>query len=172
MAAKKFLRYVNGVLNEVFGIQVSAGAGNAGDIVALDDQGRIDSSMMPIGYGSETKSIVASEALAAGDFVNIYDNAGTPTVRKADASGGFAKRAMGFVIGAVANGANATVYYGNLNNQKSALTPGARQYLSATTPGATSDTPPSTAGHIVQVLGNAVAATEILVEIQEPIVLA
>ena len=33
MAAKKFLRLVNGVFTEIFGVQASAGAANAGDLV-------------------------------------------------------------------------------------------------------------------------------------------
>ena len=64
MAAKKFLRLVNGVLTEIFGVQASAGAGNAGDIVSLDDSGRIDNSMMPVGIGADTAAIPASETLA------------------------------------------------------------------------------------------------------------
>jgi hypothetical protein len=172
MAAKKFLRLVSGVLTEIFGIQASAGAGNAGDLVSLDDTGRIDSSMMPTGFGSETTTAVASEALAAGDYVNLYNNASALGVRKADASGGVAKRAHGYVIAAVTNGGTATIYYGNLNNQKSGLTIGSTYYLSAATPGAVATTTPSTAGQIVQELGVARSATEILTEIQPPIVLA
>jgi hypothetical protein len=172
MAAKKFLRLVSGVLTEIFGVQTSAGAGNAGDIVALDDNGRIDSSMMPVGFAAETISLPATENLAAGDFVNIYDNAGTTSVRKADASGGVAKRADGYVLAAVTSGNNATVYYGNLNNQKSGMTKGAAQYLSGTTPGATTETPPSTAAYIVQRVGKATSATQMLTEIEDPVVLA
>jgi hypothetical protein len=172
MAAKKFLRLVSGVLTEIFGVQTSAGAGNAGDIVSLDDTGRIDTSMMPVGFGAETTTAVASEALAAGDYVNIYSNAGTLNVRKADASGGVAKRAHGYVLAAVSNGGTATIYYGNMNNQKSALTVGATYYLSGATPGAVVTTPPSTTGYIVQELGAARSATEILTEIQPPVVLA
>ena len=71
MAAKKFLRLVNGVLTEIFGVQASAGAGNAGDLVSLDDSGRIDNSMMPVGIGADTSTISASETLAAGDWVNV-----------------------------------------------------------------------------------------------------
>jgi hypothetical protein len=172
MAAKKFLRLISGAITEIFGVQSSAGAGNAGDIVSLDDTGRIDSTMMPVGFGSETFTGVASEALAAGDFVNIYSNAGTMNVRKADASGGVAKKADGFVLAAVLNAGTATVYYGNLNNQKTGMTVGARQYLSGTTPGGTVETPPSTTGHIAQPLGKSIAATQMIVEIQEPVVLA
>jgi hypothetical protein len=173
MAAKKFLRLVSNAITEVFGVQSSAGAGNAGDIVALDDAGRIDSSMMPTGFGSETFTATASEALAAGDYVNVFDSgSGVMKVRKADASGGVAKRAHGYVLAAVTLGGSATVYYGNLNNQKSSLTVGATYYLSGTTAGAITTTAPSTATHIVQEIGVAKSATEILTEIQPPIVLA
>ena len=54
MAAKKFLRLVNGVFTEIFGVQASAGAANAGDLVSLDDSGRIDGTMMPVGIGADT----------------------------------------------------------------------------------------------------------------------
>ena len=108
MAAKKFLRLVNGVLTEIFGVQTSGGAANAGDLVSLDDSGRIDGTMMPVGIGADTASIQATEALAAGDFVNIW-NSGGPRVRKADATVA-GKEAHGFVLAAVRNGANATVY--------------------------------------------------------------
>lgn len=39
MAAKKLLRFVGNAITEVFGVQASTGAANAGDIVALDDSG-------------------------------------------------------------------------------------------------------------------------------------
>ena len=77
MAAKKFLRLVSGAITEIFGVQSSAGAGNAGDIVSLDDNGRIDPSMMPVGIAAPTAAITASEALADGDFVNVWNNSGT-----------------------------------------------------------------------------------------------
>lgn len=171
MAAKKFLRNSAGVLTEVAGVQTSAGAGNAGDIPSLDDTGRFDNSMMPAGFGAETITLVASEALTAGDFVNIFDDAGTTKVRKADASGGIAKKADGYVLANVLIAGNATVYYGNVNNQKSGLTKATRQYLSGSTPGGTTETAPTTAAYIVQVLGKSTIATEMVVEIQDPIVL-
>jgi hypothetical protein len=172
MAGQKFLAWVSDKMKEIAGIQTSAGAGDAGKIPALDSSGRLDSSMMPTGFGSETKTIVAFENLVAGDFVNIFNDTGTLKVRKADASGGFAKRAHGFVLAAVSAAANATVYYGNLNNQVSGLTIGSTYFLSGTTAGAVTLTPPSTAGYIVQELGRATVATEMLVEIQQPIELS
>jgi hypothetical protein len=148
MAAKKFLRFIAGIATEIFGVQTSAGAGNAGDIPALDDTGRLDMTMMPVGISSEVTTAIASEALAAGDYVNLYNNAGVINVRKADASGGVAKRAHGYVLAAVLNGGTATIYYGNLNNQKTGMTIGSTYYLSGVTPGAVVTPAPSTAGHM------------------------
>jgi hypothetical protein len=166
----KYVALIAGKLKEVSGLSTSAGAGDAGKIPQLDGAGRLDSSMMPVGFGAETKTIVASENLAAGDFVNVHVSAGLK-VRKADASGGPAKKAHGFVLAAVTSGQNATVYYGNINNAVSGFTAGDELFLSAT-PGVATATPPSTAGHIVQRIGVATATTEILVEFGQEVEIA
>lgn len=168
MPAKKFLRNVAGVLTEVFGVQTSAGAANAGDLVSLDDNGRLDNSMMPVGIGADTAVVTASEALAAGDWVNIWNSAG-PKVRKADATVA-GKHAMGFVLSAVANGANATVYFEGTNTQVSGQTAG--DVFLQTTAGTGGSTVPSTAGNVVQRLGVAVSATAVNFEPMPPITLA
>jgi len=169
MAAKKFLRFVNGVFTEIFGVQTSAGASNAGDIPALDDSGRLDQSLMPIGIGADTKVIPASEALAAGAYVNVWNSSGAKA-RNADATVA-GKRAHGFVLAAVASGANATVYFEGTNTGHSGLTPGAEIYLQ-TTAGQGAATIPSASGNVVQRLGIAVSATEVSFEAAEPVTLA
>jgi len=166
----KYLALINGRIKEVLGLSTSAGADDAGKIPELDGSGRLDSSMMPVGFGSETKVIQAVENLAAGDFVNIHVVSGNVRVRKADASNG--RIAHGFVLNSVTSGQNATVYYGNLNTAVSGRTIGVEQYLSANTAGAVVETPPTGSGHIVQRLGVATGATEMLVEIQTPVELA
>lgn len=170
MAGNKYIANVGGNLTEVAGLQSSAGAGDAGKIPALDSTGRIDSTMMPVGVVADTKAIACTENLAAGDFVNVYNSSGLKC-RKADASGGVAKKAHGFVLAGVTSGQDATVYFEGTNTQVSGFTPGATVYLSAT-PGAATATAPSTATHIVQELGAALAATEISFEPQRPVVLA
>lgn len=137
----------------------SAGAGDVGKVPQLDGSGRLDSTVMPVGIGADTKSILASEALVAGDFVNVWNNAGTANIRKADGST-TGKEAHGFVLSAVSNGANGTVYFEGANTQQSGLTAGP-VYLSATTPGRATSTAPSTTGQIIQCLGVAVSATEV-----------
>jgi len=166
MAAKKFIRLVSGILTEVFGVQTSAGAGNAGDIVALDDTGRISTTMLPVGVGADTVALTASESLAAGAYVNIYSGG----VRNADASGGNAKAADGFVLESVSSGGTALVYKEGNNTQLSGLTLGADLWLSAT-PGAATSTPPSTATHIVQRIGKATSATSVAFERGIPVTL-
>lgn len=168
MAAKKFLRLVNGVLTEIFGVQASAGAGNAGDLVSLDDSGRIDNSMMPVGIGADTSTISASETLAAGDWVNVWNNSGAK-VRKADATTA-GKEAHGFVLSAVTSGNPATVYFEGTNTQVTGQTPGP-VYLQ-TTAGAGGTTIPSASGNVVQQVGVAVSATAVNFERNMPVVLA
>ncbi len=168
MAAKKFLRLVNNLVTEVLGIQTSAGAANAGDIVALDDSGRIDNSMMPVGIGADTAVIAASEALAAGDWVNVWNSTGAK-VRKADATTS-GKEAHGFVLAAVTSGANATVYFEGTNTQVTAQTPG--PVFLQTTAGTGGATAPSASGNVVQRLGVAVSTTAVNFEGGMPVVLA
>ncbi len=168
MAAKKFLRLVNGVLTEIFGVQASAGAGNAGDLVSLDDSGRIDNSMMPVGIGADTSTISASETLAAGDWVNVWNNSGAK-VRKADATTA-GKEAHGFVLAAVTSGNPATVYFEGTNTQVSGQTPG--PVFLQTTAGVGGPTVPSASGNVVQQIGVAVSATAVNFERGTPVVLA
>ena len=168
MPAKKFLRLVNGVLTEIFGVQTSAGAGNAGDLVSLDDSGRIDNSMMPVGIGADTATITASETLAAGDWVNVWNNSGAK-VRKADATTA-GKEAHGFVLAAVTSGNPATVYFEGTNTQVTGQTPGP-VYLQ-TTAGTGGTTIPSASGNVVQQVGVAVSATAVNFERNMPVVLA
>lgn len=165
----KFLQNVNGTVTEAVTPTTSAGAGDAGKIPGLDNSGRLDTSFMPTGIGADTQAIAASEALAAGDFVNIHSLGGAK-VRKADAST-TGKRAHGFVLAAVGSGATATVYFEGNNGQVTGQTPG-DVYLSATTPGQATTTAPSGSGQVVQIVGMATSATSINVNVGQPITLA
>lgn len=168
----KPLHIVSGLPTEVPATAVSTGAGDAGKLPELGSDGRLDPSLMPTGFSADVKVLPATEALAAGDFVNIYDVSGTSSCRKADASAASAgKRAHGFVLAAVANGANATIYFEGANGQRTGLTAGLTYVLSNAAPGGVlplSDAP-TTAGHILQVLGVATSTTEINAEIANPI---
>lgn len=146
----------------------SAGAGDSGKVVALDGAGKIDSTMMPVGVGADTAVIVTSEALAAGDFVNIWSSTGAKA-RKADATTS-GKHAHGFVLAAVLSGGNATVYFEGTNTAVTSATPG-DVFLSTTAGGFTS-TAPSASGNVVQNIGFAISTTAINFQSHLPVVLA
>lgn len=156
----------NGTQQEYAGTTASSGASNAGDFPALDSNGKLDVTFMPTGFGQDAVNATAGEALAAGDFVYFTS---TGTVMKADASA-IAKQARGYVTAAVANGAQATVFFDDSNGGLSGLTPGATYYLDAANPGKATATAPTGTGKIVQELGFASSATNMRVNIQEPIV--
>lgn len=145
-------------------------ASSANKIVKLDGAGKLDPTVMPAGIGADTAIIIASEALAAGDLVNVYNNASVANVRKADGNT-TGKEAHGFVLAAVANGANATVYFEGTNTQLSAMTPGV-QFLSATTPGRTQATAPTGADKTVQRVGFATSAAALNFDAGDAIITA
>ena len=158
---------------EVEATVTSSGAGNAGDVIALDSTGKISMTVLPTGIGADVAIIEASENLAAGDYVNIYEDSGTAKVRKADASSVNASRiAHGFVIEGTLSAADATVYFEGSNSQMAALVPGTIYALSHTTPGGVVPlaSATTTAGHTLQTLGVATEATTINAEIGKPII--
>lgn len=154
--------------------QVAATAGgssNANTIPQLDANGRLTADMLPAGIGADADSFIASEPLAAGAFVNIYQVAGVPTVRNAIATQvGF--EAHGYVVAAVSAATTATVYFDDNNTGVTGLTAGLDYYLSDATAGGVTTTSPTGAGKISQYLGKAVSATTMHVNMQRGIVLA
>lgn len=170
MAAASYLARLSGRITKVTASITSAGVADDGKIVALDSTGRISSTMMPVGVGADTASIVTSESLAAGDLVNVYNNAGTPTARKADASV-TGKEAVGFVLAGVTSPAAALVYFEGQVTGLTSMTPGARQYLSGATPGARTETPvTSPTASVDQYVGTALSATVLSFEPDDAIV--
>lgn len=169
--AEKVLTHSGGNLTEMsIGIATSAGAGDAGKVVALDGAGRIATAQMPAGIGAQTKDYQATEAISAGALVNVYDVSGNFRIRNADATV-VGKKANGYVLAGIASAATGTVYLAGINNQLTGLAPG-DLYLSAATPGAVTATPPTGTGKIVQRVGYALSVTEALIELDSPIVLA
>lgn len=176
----EFLVAKQGASQRVFALKVSAGAADADKIVAtgnngkldlslvnavitptpnavagLDSVGRLPKVLMPSGYEQTAITYVASEALSAGDSVNVFTSNGASRVRKADAS--TSKEANGFVDQNYATGATVTVLSQGVNSTASGLTPGARVYQSATPGQATTTLPGDTA--MWQVIGWATDST-------------
>jgi len=156
----KYLALTAGVITEETAVQTSAGAGDAGKIARLDAAGTLPVSMLPAGVGPETITITTSEALAAGDLVNIWNSTGAK-VRKADATVA-GKEAHGFVLAAFSSAVAATVYLpSQTNTSVTGKTVGAKQFLS-TTPGLSTETAPTATGNVSQQIGIAHAATAIV----------
>lgn len=173
MASKYIEIPSSGILTEKEALVTSVGAGSAGKIVALDANGRLDNSTMPVGIGADTASIVCSENLAAGDLVNVYNNTGTANCRKADASGSNAgKIANGFVLAAFNSAETALVYFEGSIVGLSGMTPGTPMFLSGSSPGTATATAPTASGHSVQSIGVAISATELSFEPGQPVIRA
>ena len=134
----------------------STGSAQAGQLVQLGANGTLDISLLPAGIGQYTQSAVASSALSAGQYVNLYAVGGVLNARPADSTS-VATSADGFVLAAVASGATASIYLGGVNTALSGLTVGSPIFLS--TVGGVTSTPASTPGNILQPLGKALSAT-------------
>lgn len=161
MAIQKFLSLVAGKLKEVIGVDSSAGAGDAGKYAALDAAGKLNTNMMPTGIAAETVSVTPATNISQWQLVNIYDVTGTVTARKAD--GGTNK----FVAHAFAPANLTAPTPGNVQMDGiitgTGLTPGADYYLDDTAGGyALYADAPAGAGKILQKIGYAVSATQIV----------
>ena len=155
MSALKFLTLVNGIKTLVSAITSSAGAGDANKIIATDSNGKIDASFLT-GVDDQTEEYVTSEDLTDGMYVNIFENTGTDTARRADATLGLP--AHGFVLASTTTGQNAVVYTIGKNTSETGKIAGSIQFLGLA--GASSSTPVAeTTGYINQVLGNALSDT-------------
>lgn len=164
----RFIDIINGVLTQLVPISSSAGVADANKIPQTGSDGRLDASLMPPSITGQVKILPASEDLAAGDLVNIWDDSGTIKVRLADAS--LSRLAVGYVKSGVLTGANATVYVEGINTQVSGLTPGLVWLGDA---GAVTQTPPSSgSGGVSQIVGTYLAATELEFESNDPVYLA
>lgn len=166
MAAKKYLQLGTNGIEEKQATDSSGGAGNAGDLVALDAGGKIALNMMPTGVGPAIKSMLASESMTAPCLVNIWDDGGAFKIRYADAATN--KPANGFLLASVTSGANQDVYFEGEITGMSSITP-VNYWLSATVPGGVQTTIPTTSGHIAQYIGKGLSSTSIDFEAGEPI---
>lgn len=169
MAIQRVLAIVAGKVQEYVATQVSAGAGSAGAIPALNNSGMLDVSMLPSGVGPDTVTLTASETIAAGAYCNIWSNAGAFAVRNADAST-TGKQADGFAVAGITSGASGTIYLAGINTSVTGQVPGL-VYLSATAgQGATSGA--TAAGQTFQQIGLALSATSVQFDPSAPIVRA
>lgn len=106
--------------------------------------------------GSGFPSLLASETLTAGDFVNIFSGG----VRRAS-NDDLTKQAHGFVTESRVATNPVVVFYSGLNTNVTGLTAGSKYYLGTT--GAETLTPVTATGRLSQEIGVAVSTTAILV---------
>ena len=162
---EKFVKWSDDgrALDEAVPITSSAGAEDAGKIVATGPDGQIDPTLLASVAASDPgREMTAFEALSAGDFVNVFIDAGNK-----------ATRAHGYVKESAEGGETVTFYHCGINGGLTGLAAGATLFLSDATPGKASATVPAATGHIAQSVGVALSATEILVNIsQTPVVRA
>lgn len=158
----------NGSKEEYEGILSSAGAGSSGEFPVLDATGKFDITFMPTGIGQDAVIATAGENLSAGNMV--YFNA-AGSVFKADATA-LGKAARGYVLAGVTSGNPATVFFDDSNSVVTGLTPGITYYLGKTAGTVVSNVTTYVAGDIIQEIGFATSATNLRVNIQEPVLKA
>ena len=169
--AQGFLARVAGKTKQIIATVVSAGAADAGKIVGLGDDGKLDASVLPAGIGANVVQAVASEAIGAGKFVDLFDDSGVLKMRLADNSNG--RAAWGYVKTAVASAASGAAYRLNtVNAALAGLTPGADYWL-GTAGGVTATPldPDADVGSLDQYLGRAASATELVTAEHSPVYL-
>lgn len=171
--AQRFYTIASGVRRLIEALVVSAGAADAGKIPGLGSDGRLDTSVMPLGIGAQTNSAVATEAIGAGKFINYHSNAGVFSMRLADNSNG--RPAHGFVQEAVDSAATGIGYpIDGVNAGLTGLTVGAKYWL-GTAGGLTAvpldETDAGNAGKISQYLGFAKSETELVTNDSDAVVL-
>jgi hypothetical protein len=161
----------SGLVSEKLGLVQSTGSTDAGRLISTGADGKIDPTLMPPGVAADTVLLPAMEALSAGNFIYIRIDGTTPKVAKASAAVG-GTYACGFVLDTVNAGQNVLVYFEGRNTGLSGVIPGARYYLSDTTPGGVKTTPVTGAGKLHQFLGMGATTTSINTEMDDPILLA
>ena len=86
-------------------IDASAGSADAGKIPALNAQGKLDESLLPV---FDSASYEASENLSAGDLVNLFNDGGVTKMRRADRTN--QRQADGYVRDNINSGDTGTMY--------------------------------------------------------------
>jgi len=171
MNVGKFLDLVAGIPTQINAILHSAGAADADKIIKLDETGKLSNTVMPVGIVADTEAVLASESLTTGDLVQIWDDAGTAKVRRADATALNKFSTVGFILNNFALGETALVYFDGRITGLTGLTIGERYYTSET-PGQVTNVAPATPEALVQAVGRALTATSLTFEKSIGIVLA
>lgn len=121
---------------------------------------------------AETEQQIYTNADASGhvlgDVVYLF---GADSVKKATANAAGTKEAIALATASISNGVAGAYQNSGTLAGLAGLTPGSVYYLSPTTAGGMTPTPPSTVGQYVTRLGVATSATELFIRIERPILL-
>lgn len=131
--------------------------------------------------GSETGQIVKTAAAVMIPGNVVYASSGTQ-VNKGQANAAATTKILGLAVAAIANAANGTIQTNGIltltttqwdavAGTTGGLTVGSYYFLSAASAGLLTSTPPSTAGQYVVCVGQAIASTELNIDIEKPILL-
>lgn len=163
MAANKYLSISGDHQLEVLATVVSAGVGNANQIVALDATGHLDPSVLPSGITPDQLLGTSNGSITAKDICYV-ETAGTIT--RASAASGTPHAGLGWALTSVATGAPITIQLQGIIAGLSGLTPGARYFLSNVTPGGIiiGSSAPAATGELWQYIGTALTATTLQFE--------
>jgi hypothetical protein len=131
------------------------------------DPDRLEENTVPT-WKLLTNSVRVSDAVTAGQVVNVWNNGGLFMCRPADASV-FGKQADGFVLESAAAGADVPVFALGYIVLLAGLSPGL-QFLQ-TTPGAVGNSVPNAAGQVIQQVGYASDAAILHFNPQQPVLL-
>lgn len=172
MAAPKYLAWLSGRRSEVTALQTSAGAGDADKIVATGPGGTLDPSLMPPGIVPDQFAGTSNGAITIRDLCSV--DLTTGLISRASAAAG-GKQCDGWAQSSVATGQPITIQLEGKLTGLSGLTPGARYFLSDSTPGSYMIAPgpvTTTAGKLAQYIGTAMSATVLNFEPEDSTVLA
>lgn len=163
MAANKYISIVGDHEQEVLPAVISAGVGDANKIVALDSTGHLDPSVLPSGITPDQLAGTSNGTITAKDLCYV-ETAGTIT--RASAAAGTPHVGLGWALTSVATGQPIVIQLQGIITGLSGLTPGARYFLSNTTPGGIiiGSSAPSATGELWQYIGTALTATTLQFE--------
>lgn len=153
-------------------IKESTGAASANKIPQTKEDGKLDVSLMPPELDLSAETATTSEALAAGDFINVWLDSSDSTVKIRKGDAGNNRPYHGFVRTSYPVGVEATYFSGGDNTELSDLVPGS-PYFASETPGTASPTIPLEnddfkPNTFIQNLGIAINTTTLRFEYNSP----
>lgn len=153
MANQKFITIEGNDKKLKSGISVSTGISEAGKIVCLNNDGKLDYSLFGAGITLDSYVFPASEIISPNSLVGIWNDAGTVKVKNALANVSTGVEAIGYTKdGVTAIGDNCTIllegefdYVGAVANTS--------YFLSDTVAGQPTSTAPSASGTFISCIG-------------------